>query len=717
MSWISTNIDTSLGTLLSRYVLGIDVKQFLDTKDPITGQTNWDRIKRKYNEDELSANEGGYPTSSILVKAGTQLELRVSHIKRDIPKKTNQDIYKQAAYRPFLSSHLTRLFQDPNYSRLITSEDDGQDLVRVIDNQVSVKIWCKALARPGSKDGGEWVDVSGFINLVQTTVSENAGIFNIVLPCVRGHWDPSLGWELSFDSSLSQSHVNVNRGGNFFNTVIQENDLVYIRFERLTTSRDGQIYDMIGLVDRVMTRTNSNNIDVVVTGRDMMKVFIDDGSYFFVTQFAQNIFTDDQSILSKRNRAELEATSFAAIGYTFKPIDTILKFIYNKFSNIGWVPDEAFRQYGDRAIRKKYNLRETALTRTKSQQVIDQLNSLFADEDRKGVWMIIDLIFDPQIAKRALADNSIYRDAGSMINSIRKICQRPFIEFYGDTYGDRYNLIVRKPPFDAQGYRGLVFGEYIEEVREEVSVSIEGDNFIPTAGQEQERRVSKLSPLVIDIDEIDVITDQLSYHEESYSWYRVIPRGLGILDEEAEFILAPAVPFDRYAEVFGNKAFEIEYNYAPSEFLQDSQLRSENKYAESQTFYDLQYLINSHQYLPFTRTGSIVINGERRIKRGMFIYYKPTDEVFYVDTVTQSQIINNNVNDRTTTLQVSRGMKKDYIKEKMVKFPSGEKPVSYFNIINTEVASNASINNTEFLKNWKVDRDIFDFFLHRRQHA
>src|SRR5690606_20516812 len=176
------------------------------------------------------------------------------------------------------------------------------------------------------------------INLVQTTVSENAGIFNIVLPCVRGHWDPSLGWELSFDSSLSQSHVNVNRGGNFFNTVIQENDLVYIRFERLTTSRDGQIYDMIGLVDRVMTRTNSNNIDVVVTGRDMMKVFIDDGSYFFVTQFAQNIFTDDQSILSKRNRAELEATSFAAIGYTFKPIDTILKFIYNKFSNIGWVP-------------------------------------------------------------------------------------------------------------------------------------------------------------------------------------------------------------------------------------------------------------------------------------------------------------------------------------------------------------------------------------------
>lgn len=737
MSWISTYTDISLSNLLSRYVLGIDVKQFLDTKDPITKQTNWDRIKRKYNEDEMTENEGKYPSGGILIKAGTQLDLRVAFIKRDIPKKTIQDFYRNTAFKPFLSAQLARLFKDPTYQRLVIGEDSGEALVRTIDNSISVKIWCRALARPGSRDGGGWIDVSPFVNLVQTSVSKNSGTFNLQLAPVKGQWDSSLGWSmdgvLGYDKGnteediLAVSHVDVDdpktkkhfRQINLFNTIIQENDLVYIKFERLTSGNDEQIYDMIGLVDNVIINTGSSNVDTVVLGRDLMKVFIEDGSYFFVTQFAQNIFTDDQSILSKRNRAELEAVSFSAIGYTFKPIDMILKFIFNKFSNIGWVSEEALRGYGSRALKKKYNLRDTALTRTKSEQVIDQLNKLFSEEDRKGVWRIIDLIFDPQIAKRALADNSIYRDAGSMINSIRKICQEPFVEFYGDTYGDRYSLIVRKPPFDSRGYRGLVFADYLEE-KVEVTVLLEGDNFPSDRYQysaSDQKRESLISDLVIDIDEIDVITDQLSYHSEAYSWYRVIPRGLGVMDEEAEFLLAPAVPFDEYAKVFGNKSFEIEYNYAPSEFLQDSELKSEAKYAESQTFYDLQYLINSHQYLPFTRTGRIVINGDRRIKRGMFIYYTPTDEIFYVDSVTQSQILNNNVNERTTTLQVSRGMIKDYIKGKFIKFPSGEKKVSYFDIINTDIDSNASINNTEFLKNWKVDRDVFDFFVQRRQHA
>lgn len=711
MSWISTHIDTTVQSLLLRYVLGIDVKRFLDTKDPITGQTNWDRIKRKYSEDELEQNEPLYPTGDVLVKAGTQLDLRISHIKRDIAKKPIENIYKPSSYKPFISAQLSRLFKDPTYDRLITSESTKEGLVRMIDNTISVRIWCKALARPGSKDGGGWLDVSPFVNLIQTSVTENAGTFNLLLPHVRGRWDESIGWEIDDGSSLSTSHIDRDRGRGFFNIVIQENDLVFIKFERLVSDQDEEIYDMIALVDQVNVSSSSSNSDVVVFGRDLMKVFIEDGSYFFVTQFAQNIFTDDQSILSKRNRAEIEATSFAAIGYTFKPIDMVLKFIYNKFSNIGWVSDQAFSEYGDRAIRTKYGLRESALTRTKSEQVIDQLNRLFSEEDRKGVWRIIDLVFDSQIAKRALADNSIYRDGGSMINTIRKICQRPFVEFYGDTYGDRYNLIVRKPPFDNKGYAGMVTGDYIQD-EWEMPYMYGGAHAIKV-----EKRESTLGELVIDIDDIDVITDQLSYHTEAYSWYRVIPRGLGVLDEEAEFLFAPAVPFDRYAEVFGNKAYEIEYNYAPTEFLQDSQLPAETKYAESQVFYDLQYLINSHQYLPFTRTGRIVINGDRRIKRGMFVYYKPTDEVFYVDSVTQSQILNNNVNERTTTLQVSRGMKKDYIKGKLINLASGEKNVSYFNIINTEIASNASINNTEFLKNWKVNDDIFDFFLQRRQHA
>ncbi len=52
----------------------------------------------------------------------------------------------------------------------------------------------------------------------------------------------------------------------------------------------------------------------------------------------------------------------------------------------------------------------------------------------------------------------------------------------------------------------------------------------------------------------------------------------------------------------------------------------------------------------------------------------------------------------------------------MVDFPNGKKLVSYFNIVNTEIGNNkASIENTDFLKNWRVNKDVFNFFIQGRQ--
>lgn len=48
---------------------------------------------------------------------------------------------------------------------------------------------------------------------------------------------------------------------------------------------------------------------------------------------------------------------------------------------------------------------------------------------------------------------------------------------------------------------------------------------------------------------------------------------------------------------------------------------------------DLIYIMESTAYLPFTRTGTITINGDRRIKVGTFIYFEPTNEFFYVSSV------------------------------------------------------------------------------------
>lgn len=782
MALICVNNDTTVTLLLSQYVTEIGAKAFLDTKKLLSnkkeGATNWESIQRSYTKEELDNNKGKYPNGSILIKAGTQLELRPSYIKRDLSYQVPTDVSQLTDYKPFIASQLSKLLKDPQYVRQINAFS-GEKLATVDINDITVYIWCRALTGPcDNSQSGTWFNVSNFISSLQTQVSENSGQFNFSIAPVVCEWKDGAtdgfsvneggyftqsGWQLSSDTKgydtgdikdniLSQTSVlqyNPKQDGEFyrnkflFNTILQENDLVYIKFEKLSLESEeainnftvngrinpqsvtNQIWDMIGLIDGVSSNTTANSVNINVYGRDCMKLLIEDGSYFFPEQIAQQIFTNEDSILTKRNLIEFEAQSLLGAGSTFKTVDTILKYIFNKFSNIGIVSNEAFIGYGQNALLDKYQLKSSKLTSV-SGQVIDELNEKFLQEKRQGLWRIIDFVFDAQASQRVLADNSISTDNGSIINSIRKVTQQPFIEFCGDTYGDRYNFFVRKPPFDEKGYKGMVYDNFVTESGTSVNTTgkIGGDDFLANSIRKQQEenknsnlgRESSLSDLVIDIDDVDVLGEpQLSYHNEAYSWYQVTPRGVGLTDENAKFLLAPVVPFDEYAKVWGNKSYNIEYNYVPAEYTEDSQTKSLNKYLESQTFYDLQYVIQSNMYLPFTRRGTIILTGNRTIKRGLFIYYKPTKEVFYVDTVSHSRSIERNGINRTTILQVSRGMREPYIKGKLMKFASGDKLTGYFGLINTRVANGASINNKEFLKNWKVDADIFNFFLQRRQ--
>lgn len=746
MKYICPNKDQTLSDLLADYSMVINVQAFLDTKDLITGQSNWDKIKRKYSPKELADNEPEYPGDGMLVKAGTVLEMRVSYFRRNIMKLSQPDTFRSTEFKPFIASAMAELLKNPTYTKIVDSSTGEQ--ISLVNNDITVYIWCRGMSNPNSSaQEGTWLNVSAFIQNISTR-KDDVGVFSFSLSPVVCEWSEFFGWQLSgdvtgYDSGSVRDDVlstSMLRDKFLFNTVLQANDLVYIRFEKLEMDQEldsrlrevngrlsatdipGRAYDMIGLIDFVSTSAEPGGVNISVQGRDLMKLLIEDGSYFFPEQFAQNIFTDENSILTKRNRVELEIQSLTGASYTFKPIQTILKFIFNKFSNIGIVSGSAFNGYGSRAIKDKYELKTSELKSTSLDLVIDQINERFLREKRQGVWQICEFVFDPQVANRVLADNSISQDNGSIINSIKQICQEPFVEFTGDTYMDKFYFFIRKQPFDTKGYRGLVYGDHISE---EENGAIGGDRQIDNIKKkiQIERsgltigRTSELSDLVIDIDDSDVLAEpDLGYHDEAYSWYRIIPRGLGIADEMSSFLLAPVVPFDEYAEVWGNRTYTMEYQYAPTEYLQDSEVEPESKFAETQTFYDLQFLIQSHQYLPFTRRGTIVLTGNRTIKRGLFVYYKPTKEVFYVDSVIHSRSMDFG-QDRSTTIQVSRGMREPYIKGKLVQFPSGPKTVSYFDIINTEVANDASINNKDFLKNWKVDKDVFNFFLQRRQWA
>jgi hypothetical protein len=98
----------------------------------------------------------------------------------------------------------------------------------------------------------------------------------------------------------------------------------------------------------------------------------------------------------------------------------------------------------------------------------------------------------------------------------------------------------------------------------------------------------------------------------------------------------------------------------------------------------------------------------------MYIRYKPTGEIFYVDSVSNTRLVSGRENRRLTTVGVTRGMVEKYIKGVEVKFEDGSKDnVSYFNLIKMEIPKNAVDNS--FLKDWKVNKNVFNFFLTRQQ--
>jgi hypothetical protein len=160
--------------------------------------------------------------------------------------------------------------------------------------------------------------------------------------------------------------------------------------------------------------------------------------------------------------------------------------------------------------------------------------------------------------------------------------------------------------------------------------------------------------------------------------------------------------------------------YLPFSGLVGAQKGVSTNYIVEQCAIDLKFLIESYAYMPFTRNVTITLNGDRRFKYGTWIRIESTGEIGYVTQVQNSINIGSNI-DRTTTVTLSRVMVEKYCN------PHTDKDVSYFNIINTELIYEyivASLNQAnietqrlgvQIRQNFAVNKEIFDFFVKRKQ--
>lgn len=841
--------------------------------------TNADRIINAYTYEDQEKYNARVDYDNFPIIFGTVVLIPFSAIDRDVISVFG-DAVISADSNGFLADQLKQFYTNPKNIRAIESTKKTLGNYKEMFNHISVWIWSKTLT--SKVENGEIVyddrliNVTPFVSNLTTAVGKDGGTFSFKLDPILAKFNQETNkWEIDDatikrtkqEEYVAHSHIkdtDSKRKNFYFHNILQENDLVFIRFEALESESDRldekktfeldkkelqfKIFDMIGLIDVQNQASNfaTNDVSITVNGRDLMKLLIDDGVYFYPFDFVSGgIFANVDSDEERLRRYNGEILGRFQISY--KKIDNVLKFIINALGTIKICSDNLFSSYQnlglendflvkqgliDRIDRRthRYKLSDSTLQtindnnadiiksaqeedyaaltasrkesglinpnedsekrrlRTVHSQITNFLenadksqkltktswsaftylgnlikdgefpdqwyNNLYVRSDNfipdpinlgkeptavarqavqvmiknffkikernnskdqqvlqsqaenaplKGIWQIIKLIVDHTVQNRLVADSSIGNEHGSLINAIKKVCQEPFVEFFGDTYGDQYYFTVRKPPFDRQGYVSLLDGISLDE---------------------QGKLVSH-APIVVDIEDDDILDEQLQYGAEAFSWYHINPQGNFAGGDDMAFAYLRAIFLKEYADLFGSKPLDIVSNYIPFyPAVSKDQMLGES-YMIKQGIYDLQYMIQSNAYLPFVRRGTITIaNGNRRIKRGCLVRLVSTGEVGIVESVQHSASFGMNNIERTTTINIDRVIVEAFVKGVNVDIDGKQVDVSYFDLVDTTIPEqvfNQKLSldqfNSEVIGKWKVNKDVFNFFLQARQFA
>lgn len=701
------------------------LKSFENQKESINKQADEQRSQtlQRFSE-RLSINQ---------IDVGTILTIPNSAINQEnLIVQSNQNV-KQETFKEFYVNELRFLELDSNYRHLDEELDGNLGVVRKLFPSQTVWLWSKALSDSDTIEG-KMINLSPFIQSLNTSVSETGGNWSITLPPILAEYinensnsdnfiyqssDPSFqnfenrskGWVMkgiqeSSEVIAKSIFQDKKKGENYyFYNIIQSNDIIFIRFEtlrnevkeRIKSNKSFEvsnseipngIYDMIGLVDTVEINVNSlsNEVSITVKGRDLVKLLIDDGTYFFATDYIEGgSFVQNQDDESRRKSNErIEGKLYQLSLSAIKSIDFSLKFIINALSNISICNDTVFSSYksaeeitGYDYLKNKFITQTADITSKRSNIVFkDKEKTQFSIEEKNmpGIWQIIKLVVDSNVENYRQVDATLGNEMGSILNAINKICQRPFCEFFTDTYRNQFFFIVRRPPTDYVGYKALA----------DVAITVKSE---------------------------DVLNYDLNFSDRDiYSWFRFQPQAsVDELGLKTVWAYLKAIRFEEYASIYGDKALQIVSNYLHYQsVIGQNEILNINSVTR-QFIIDFKYLIESYQYTPFVRSGNVIINGDRRIKRGTVIYFEKTDEFCYVENVSQSYNIGESI-DRTTTVQVSRCMISSHLD-------------NYFKIIDLplddRLFQNSNVSYEEFIENsmtkWKVNKQIFNFFLKRMQ--
>lgn len=467
-------------------------------------------------------------------------------------------------------------------------------------------------------------------------------------------------------------------GRTVWEIMFQPNDMVFIKHEQIvievvekpikfkgSTLADAENYQwaMIGFIDKSdITMTPQGMYSTSVTGRDFSKFLLEDGVFFFpLGEDTEERSDSYMANVTPADRANPNYTRlFGKIQditlYTHQRVQVLMDYVFEKFNTI---------------------------------TVVDERDvSHITKSDRRGAWKYTETIYS-EVGGRLITDDSFATDQGSMQNFLDKVAQKPFLEIMSDTYGDRFYWIVRQPPWSKTSY----INQY-ELANEGAGIVVKSDA----------------------IREINVNYDD----QNSYAWYRLQPKAYLFGNETLTNFAFPAVYFPEFALKYGVKSLDV-----TSTYLDYGTANSGVNSAYLAGLRDLKYLIETHAHLPFTKKGTLALEGYSTIRRGMVIYVQPIDMYFYVEGVGDTTKVQENQTDRLTTVQVSRGIRGAHYDKyfQLIDFGNQDNEVSFDDLsyqageerdVTVEELEEISPNVfRDGIKNWKVNPDIWEFFMQR----
>lgn len=629
-----------------------------------------------------------------LIRVGTWYVIPNKQITAELQEILASDLFMRqySSFSAFWSTKQKELLKDPEYVSWDspTNNGDSSSSKPINDSYVAKK----RAAASGSGDENKeyhvqmkalnikvWVysrafnkvyDISSWIRTCSTNKDISMGTFSMELVPTDTLTIQTFGEDFANHFNITDKRGSIHR--DWFSKFIQNNDMIFIRFEKLKKEKyedmgkrqssthivepselnDKLIWDMMGLIDTVSTNVDSESTDysVSISGRDLMKLLVEDGSYFIPLKFVEGspdrwfYGGDPESSWFKRNMVTGSYDYYFA--YEFQQIDTVSSFIVNQLSNIGIVPNSLFSHCAKRP-------------------------------DAKGVWQMITLWVDGQLSDRRIVDRSLTNPEGTLLDFFNKICQQPFVEFWGDTWGNEFDLMIRQPPFTKTAIQNVVNSKEF-----------------------------------IGIEPKDLLSFSLEYDNRAYAWYRIMPQNaLTGSSQFSSLALVPIIFLNEYVERFGNKRCITNDIYLSEKSLKGKDDEKNINTMSQALLNDLLYVVETTSYLPFTRKGTITIDGDRRIKVGTFVILESTQELFYVTAVNNTITFTNDVIDRVTVLTVERGMLLEYITNAAK---------NYFNIVDID-GIRADIQKRDpkhkddviapSSTKFGVNIDVFNFFLER----